>query len=86
MIDWPSAGRLIEMFVPSLTVNRTMAGVRAAVAVVICSGAMPNTNATPTRTAPPAIIPESGRAPLAEVSDLMMCPPERQVPKGLGLA
>jgi hypothetical protein len=62
MIDWPSAGRLIEMLVPSLTVKRTVAGVRAAVAVVRFSGAMPNTSAAmPTTTAPPAMIPDNGR-------------------------
>jgi len=65
-IDWPFDGRVIEIFVPSLTVNRTMAGVAAAVAVCSRSGAGPNSSATPTITAPPAISADSGRTALPE--------------------
>jgi hypothetical protein len=68
MMDEPSFGRLIEMFVPSFTVNRKVPGVRAAVAVVIFSGAIPKINAEmPTTTAPPAMMPVKGRPVVASV-------------------
>src|SRR5689334_21514295 len=73
MIDWPVDGRVIEILVPSLTVNRIMEWVAAAVAVRNRSGDTPNSKVTPTRTAPPAIIAESGRAALPEVFGLMIC-------------